>query len=132
MARARNAGGVAALDRSSEQRGARRHGTGGGGAAALGPSLSVGPPPPHVLGARASMFYLTLRACPRGQPTVRLRASGGLRPTGVPRWRPLSRRASTVCAPLVADAKNLARAHAAAAAYTSVSAHEETDSVCGR
>jgi rsbT co-antagonist protein RsbR len=98
---------------SKRERGARLLSTDGKGAAALGPSLTAGSPPPHVLGARASMFYLTFRACPRGQPTVRLRASGGLRPACVPRWRPLSRRADIVCAPLILGRKSsLARSPA--------------------
>ena len=67
--------------------------TGENGAAALGPSLTAGPPPPHVLGAWASMFYLTSRTGWLVRTTVRLRASGGLRPACVPRWRPLARRA---------------------------------------
>jgi hypothetical protein len=41
---------------------------------------------------------------------VRLRASGGLRPACVPRWRPLARRADIVCAPLVSGAGSVARA----------------------
>ena len=42
-------------------------------------------PPPHVLGARASLWHLTFCTCRRARTTVRLRASGGRRPTGVPR-----------------------------------------------
>jgi hypothetical protein len=82
------------------ERGARLSCTGGRATAALGPSLTAGAPSPHVLGARASNVYLSLRTGRRGPPTVRLRASGGLRPACVPRWRSLARRADTVCAPL--------------------------------
>jgi hypothetical protein len=102
MARAETLGSSRSRGGSSGERGARLVCTGGRGAAALGPSLTAGAPPPHVLGAWASIFYLSLRTCPRGPPTVRLRASGGLRPACVPRWRLLARRADIVCAPLVA------------------------------
>jgi hypothetical protein len=73
-------------------RGARLLSTGGRGTAALGPSLTAGAPPPHVLGAWASLRHWPVSATSRGPPTVRLRASGGLRPACVPRWRSLARR----------------------------------------
>ena len=46
---------------------------------------SVGAPPPHVLGAWTPMFSRMLPTRPLVPTTVRLRASDGLRPTGVPR-----------------------------------------------
>ena len=70
---------------SSERRGARLSGSVGEGPPQVGPSLSVGAPPTHMLGALTPNCSTILQSLSLVPTTVRLRVSVGLRPTGVPR-----------------------------------------------